>query len=194
VALMAGTLLLERCNPYGAETGGPQRVMAGLYGARSAATPDDTLPLNVQQGEWLCPQQAQVRVKMTCRCGHAGRIMPLCSWHDEITEHGEMVAGTIRKVAGVIRVRGHFEEIQRRQAGACVRCMYPASGGRDFAAAHKTIEAYQGELAYLHDLGAWYSAQARNARQKIEDIVASFDEGIARGIIHRCPMRLIAIS
>ena len=80
---MAATLLLERCNPYGAETGGPRMVMGGLYGPGSARTPDDTLPVNVQQGEWLCPQQAQVRVKMTCRCGHTGRIMALCSWHDE---------------------------------------------------------------------------------------------------------------
>jgi len=192
---MAGTLLLERCNPYGAETGGPQRVMAGLYGARSAATPDNTLPLNVQQGEWTCPQQAQVRVRMTCACGHTGRVMALCSWHDEIVEHAEMgPGGTTRKVRDLIRVRGHYEEIQRRQAGACVRCMYPAGAGRDYAAAHKAIEAWQGELAYLNDMGAWHSAQARSARQKIEDLVATFDEGIARGLIHRCPMRLIPVS
>jgi hypothetical protein len=191
---MADMLLLERCNPYGAETGGPRHVMGGLYGPRSAATPDDTLPENVQQGEWLCRQQAQVRAYLLCRCGHRGRVMPLCSWHDEISERGEMIAGTTRKIATVVRVRGHYEEIQRRQAGACIRCLYPAADGRDFAAAHKTIEAYQGELAYLNDMGAWRSAQARNARQKIEDIVAGFDEGIARGIIHRCPMRLIQVS
>jgi len=191
---MAGTLLLERCNPYGAETGGPRRVMGGLYGPGSARTPDMDLPENVAQGEWLCPQQAQVRAYLICRCGHRGQPMPLCSWHDEIIEHGEMVAGSYRKVTSVARTRGHYEEIQRRQAGACVRCLYPSAGGRDFAAAHKSIEAWQGELAYLHDIGAWYSAQARRARQKIEDIVASFDEGIAQGIIHRCPMRLIQVS
>jgi len=191
---MAGTLLLERCSPYGAETGGPRHVMGGLYGPGSAATPDDTLPLNVQQGEWLCRNQAQVHAYLICGCGHKGRVMALCSWHDEISEHGEMVAGTVRKVTSVVRQRGHYEEIQRRQAGACIRCLYPAQDGRDFAAAHKAIEAWQGELAYLNDLGAWHSAQARAARQKIEDIVASFDEGIARGIIHRCPMRLVQVS
>jgi hypothetical protein len=191
---MAGTLLLERCNPYGAESGGPRHVMGGLYGPGSARTPDDTLPENVQQGEWLCPQQAQVRAYLICRCQHRGRVMALCSWHDEISEHGEMVAGTVRKVHDVVRVRGHYEEIQRRQAGACIRCMYPAQGGRDFAAAHKDIEAWQGELAYLNDRGAWHSAAARSARQKIEDIVKTFDEGIARGIIHRCPMRLVQVS
>lgn len=187
---MAATLLVERCNPYGAETGGPRMVMGGLHGPGSAATPDMDLPDNVAQGEWLCPQQAQVRVRMECRCGHRGRVMALCSWHDEIVEHGEMVGGTVRKVTEVIRSRGHYEEIQRRQAGACLRCMYP---GR-FAADYKSIEAWQGELAYLNDIGAWYSARAREVRQKIEDLVAGFDEGNATGQIHRCPMRLIPVS
>lgn len=191
---MAATLLLERCNPYGAETGGPKRVMGGLYGPGSAATPGMDLPDNVAQGEWSCPQQAQVRAYLICRCGHRGQVMPLCSWHDELVEHGEMVGGVTRRVSEVIRQRGHFEEIERRQAGACIRCMYPAADGRDFAAAHKTIEAYQGELAYLYDRGAWYSAQAKAARRKIEDIVASFDEGISRGLIHRCQMRLVQVS
>ena len=116
--------------------------------------------------------------------------MALCSWHDEIVEHGEMVAGTYRRVSEVVRVRGHYEEIKRRQAGACIRCLYP---GR-FAADYKDIEAWQGELAYLRDIGAWYSAQAVRARQKIEDIVAGFDEGNRTGEIHRCPMRLVPVS
>jgi hypothetical protein len=120
--------------------------------------------------------------------------MPLCSWHDEIVEHAEMVGRTTRQVTDLVRVRGHYEEIQRRQAGACVRCLYPAGPGHDFAAAHKAIEAQQGELAWLNDIGAWYSPRGRAARQKIEDIVAGFDEGIARGIIHRCPLRLIPVS
>jgi ferredoxin len=191
---MAGTLLLERCNPYGAETGGPARVMAGLYGPGSAATPGMDLPDNVAQGEWLCPQQAQVRVYMLCGCGHRGRNMALCSWHDEIVDHAEFVGGVTRRVKDLIRVRGHYEEIQRRQCGACVRCMYPAGDGYDFAAEHKAIEAYQGELAYLYDIGAWNSAQARRQRDRIEAIVARFDEGIARGQIHRCPLRLIQVS
>lgn len=191
---MAATLLLERCNPYGAETGGPARVMGGLHGPGSAATPGLDLPENVAQGEWLCPQQAQVRVRMTCRCGHDGRVMALCSWHDEINYRSEMVAGTVRRVPEVTRQRGHFEEIQRRQAGQCLRCAYPAGPGYDFAADYKSILAWQGELAYLHDIGAWYSAQARRARQKIEDIVAGFDQGIARGQIHKCPLQLIQVS
>ena len=187
---MAATLLLERCNPYGAETGGPQRVMGGLHGPGSAATPGMNLPENVAAGEWLCPQQAAVRVRMECRCGHRGRVMALCSWHDELVYHAEMVAGTARQVSSIVRQHGHYEEIQRRQAGACIRCLYP---GR-FAADYKSIEAWQGELAYLRDIGAWYSAQARRARQHIEDLVAGFDEANATGQIHRCPLRLVPVS
>jgi hypothetical protein len=190
---MAATLLLERCNPYGAEDGGPRTVMGGLHGPASAATPGRGLPDNVAQGEWRCPNQAQVRVRMTCRCGHTGRVMALCSWHDEVTEHADPLNWR-RKVRDVVQVRGHFEEIQRRQAGACIRCLYPAAGGRDFAADYKSIMAWQDELAYLRDMDAWQSHRARAARQKIEDIVAGFDEGIAQGLVHRCPMRLIAIS
>lgn len=191
---MAATLLLERCNPYGAETGGPRVVMGGLHGPGSAATPGLDLPDNVAQGEWLCPQQAQVRVKMTCRCGHDGRVMALCSWHDEIVYHGEMAGGTTRRVSSVVRSHGHYEEIQRRQAGQCLRCAYPAGPGYDFAADYKTIMAWQGELAYLRDIGAWYSRRAGEVQQKITDIVAGFDEGIARGQIHKCPLRLIQVS
>lgn len=187
---MAATLLLERCNPYGAETGGPRMVMGGLHGPASAATPNADLPENVAQGEWLCPQQAQVRVYMECRCGHRGREMALCSWHDEIVTHGEMVGGTTRRVNEVIRVRGHYEEIQRRQAGACLRCLYP---GR-FAADYKSIEAWQGELAYLQQAGAWHSRRAAEVRAKIEHLVEEFDIGNQTGQIHRCPMRLVPVS
>jgi hypothetical protein len=194
MALMAGTLLLERCNPYGAETGGPRMVMGGLYGVGSAATPGMDLPDNVAQGEWLCPQQAQIRVRMTCLCGHTGRVMALCSWHDEINEHGEFVGGVTRKITEVIRVRGHYEEIQRRQSSGCVRCYFPAGPGFDFAAAHKSIEAYQEQLAYLNERRMWRSRAAARLRQNIEDAVKGFDEGIARGQIHQCPMQLIPIS
>lgn len=190
---MAATLLLERCNPYGAETGGPRRVMAGLHGPGSAATPDMDLPDNVAQGEWLCLNQAQVRVRMECRCGHRGEPMNLCSVHDEIVYRADPLNWR-RKISEVIQVTGHYEEIQRRQCGLCLRCAYPAGRGFDFAAEYKNIEAYQGQLAYLNDRGAWRSRQAEELRQKVIDIVAKFDEGIERGQIHKCPLRLIPVS
>lgn len=191
----APAVLLGRCNPYGAETGGPRRVMAGLHGPASAAcAPADLpgLPENVQQGEWSCPQPAVVRVRMTCGCGHTGDVMNLCSWHDEVSWHGEMVAGTIRRVSSTVRVMGHFEMISRRQAGACIRCLYPGQ----YAEFYKALFRHQQELAQLRDTGQWESPRAAHKRTVIEDIVKQFDAGqqSAGGPIHRCPMKLVPVS
>ena len=186
---MAASLLLGRCNPYGAETGGPQRVMGGLHGPASAATPEMDLPEHVAQGEWSCPQPAQVRVKMTCACGHTGRIMELCSWHDEWV-FGSDPLNFGRTLKTMIRARGHYEEIQRRQAGACTRCLYPGQAPEW----HHTIMAWQGELAWLHDTRQWMTPRRVQVQQHITDLVAKFDEAAARGDIHRCPMRLIPVS
>lgn len=191
--MIGATLIGQRCNPYGAESGGPRRVMGGLHGPASARVDTDDvpgLPQAVIEGEWTCKQAAQVRVRMTCACGHTGAIMPLCSWHDEDTYSSEMVAGVIRRVKTVQRVRGHFEEISRRQAGACIRCLFP---GR-YAADYKAMFSWQQELAMLRDAGLWYSDRAQSVRQKLEDIVAQFDAGNADGTIHRCPMTLIPVS
>ena len=188
--LGAPAVLLGRCNPYGAETGGPKRVMGGLHGPASAVTPDMNLPDNVAQGEWVCPQPAQVRVRMECQCGHKGTVMALCSWHEEITWGGELVAGKFRRVKKLIRVHGHFEEIQKRQAGACIRCLYPGK----YASWYHELFAWQGQLAAYRDAGMWQSEAAEEIRRKIEGLTESFDEGNARGTIHRCPMQLIQVS
>jgi hypothetical protein len=188
-----GGLLTRRCNPYGAETGGPKRVMGGLHGPNSATLPDEAmpgLPEAVAQGEWACQWPAQVRVRAVCRCGHAGEVMELCSWHDETVYHAEYAAGTFRQVSSTQRARGHYEELQRRSMGACIRCLYP---GR-YAEEYKGLFAWQGELAMLRELGQWYSHRAGYVRQKIEEIVTRFDEGNASGQIHRCPMTLTAVS
>lgn len=191
--ITAPSVSLGRCDPYGAESGGPRRVMGGLHGPNSARIDTDDvpgLPQAVIEGEWACHQPAVIRVRMTCACGHAGQVMQLCSWHDEDTYTSEMVAGTLRRVKGTAKVRGHYEEISRRQAGACIRCLFP---GR-YAADYKTLFSWQNELAMLRETGQWYSARGNAVRQKIEDIVADFDQGNADGTIHRCPMTLIPVS
>jgi len=191
----APSIILARCNPYGAETGGPRRVMAGLHGPASAALPPDAmpgLPDAVAQGEWACKWPAQVRVRMVCACGHAGDPMELCSWHDEERWHGEIVAGTYRRVKDIVAAPGHYEEIQRRQSGACIRCLYPGRYAEDY----KALFRHQEELAFLRDTGQWHSGRAEAKRQVIRDIVAGFDQGqaAAGGPIHKCPMRLIPVS
>jgi hypothetical protein len=194
-ALAAVPLLTRRCNPYGAETGGPKRVMGGLHGPASAAlAPEDMpgLPEAVQQGEWRCPYPAVVRVRMTCRCGHTGDPMELCSWHDEIVWGGEIVAGRVRRVRTVTQVMGHYEMISRRQAGACIRCLYPGQ----YAEYYKALFRHQQELAYLQETGQWYSPRGAWKRQAITDLVAQFDAGQAAngGPIHRCPLQLVPVS
>lgn len=188
-------LIGRRCNPYGAESGGPQRVLGGLHGPRSAENPPDAmpgLPDSVAQGEWVCPQLAVVRCRMICGCGHQGGVMELCSWHDETVYGAEFVAGTSRVTTKTVRSMGHYEMIGRRQAGACPRCLFPGQ----YAEWYKALQVRQEELALLRDRGMWYSSRAVHVRSVIEDIVAQFDAGqqAAGGPIHRCAMKLVPVS
>lgn len=184
------TLLMGRCNPFGAETGGPAGVLGKLHGPNSARTPGMGLPANVEQGEWSCPQPAQVRCRMICRCGHVGQVMELCSWHDETSYHGEVTAGITRRISTPLRTRGHFEEIQRRQAGACPRCLFPG----DYANLYHEVNHWQAELHNMWLSGRWETPRAAMLRQAVEDATARFDEGNQLGIIHKCPLILVAIS
>ena len=195
------TLLQVRCSPYGAETGGPRHLMGGLYGAASARTPGMHLPQNVAEGEWSCDQPAQVTVRMTCKHGHRGQRMNLCSWHDEVTWGGEFAAGQTRQVKGSRRVPGHLEEIAKRQAGFCPPCGFPnakeARNRIDYAALQKEWEGIGKslyELYYCGDPRAWYSGLGQGLRQRREDIGLMFDEGRQLGIIHNCPLELVPVS
>lgn len=187
----APAILLGRCNPYGAETGGPRRLLGGLYGPNSARTPGMDLPRNVEEGEWRCEWPAVVRCRMFCGCGHKGQVMQLCSWHDETTYHAEYAAGEIRRVSETIRARGHFEEIQRRQAGLCPACAFPPPYGELM----KEIQAWQAELfPYQASNRLWYSPAAEALRTKVDDAGKLMDAARAQGIIHNCPLTLVPVS
>jgi hypothetical protein len=193
ITAAAPGIMQARCNPYGAEDGGPRGVMGGLYGPGSAVSPPESmpgLPDNVAQGEWACPQPAVIRVRMTCRCGHTGRVMNLCSWHDEEYYHGEFTAGVTRRVRDVRRVHGHYEEISRRGAGACTRCLFPGES----PGWHRGIEAWQNELAYTMEVRPDDRSRIEYVKRQIEAIVTRFDEANADGTIHRCPMTLVPVS
>lgn len=188
----APAVLLGRCNPYGAETGGPRRVLGGLYGPGSARTEGMQLPENVAQGEWRCANPAVIRCRMICRHGHTGQVMNLCSWHDERTFNGEMVAGTLRQVSKTIRTRGHFEEIQRRQSDSCPACLFPPP----YADLAKEIQAWQAQLTNYWIAGqrAWLSDSAQSLRQRIDDAGLLMDQARAQGVIHKCPLTLTPVS
>jgi len=183
-------ILLGRCNPYGAETGGPKRVLGGLYGPNSATTPGMDLPKSVEQGEWPCNRPAVVRCRMYCRCEHRGQVMELCSWHDEVTWQGEVNAGKLTRVQKTVRVHGHFEEIQKRQAASCPRCLYPPP----YAELAREIQGWQAELSGWWQAGLWREPRAQELRTKVEDAGHAIDEAIKAGIVHNCPMTLRAIS
>lgn len=201
---MAATLLLERCNPYGAETGGPRRLMGGLYGPNSArSSPELELPLSVEQGEWPCDRPAEVRCRMVCRCGHKGQVMALCSWHDEVNYHSERVGDKLVPTYDTVRVHGHFEEIQRRQSSFCPKCGYPdarqSGNGIDYAALQKewdsigaSLTAGWGQAGYRSDY--FWTPRVRGLQQRRDDIGKTFDEGRALGIVHNCSLRLVPVS
>lgn len=183
-------ILLGRCNPYGAETGGPRHVLGGLYGPNSARTPDMDLPESVAQGEWPCNRPAEVRCRMWCRCGHKGQVMQLCSWHDETSYHGEMVAGVLRRVSSPVRQHGHFEEIQKRQAGSCPACLFPPPYGELM----REIQGWQAEMSGYWQANQWHHPRAQQLRTMVEDAGLLMDQARAAGIIHNCPLTLRAIS
>jgi hypothetical protein len=189
----APAVLLGRCNPYGAESGGPRRVLGGMYGPGSARTDGMDLPDNVAQGEWSCPQPAQVRCRMICEHGHRGQVMALCSWHDDVNYRGEFVAGVTRRVSERVRVRGHFEEIQRRQSDSCPACLFPPPYGE----LAKEVQAWQAELSAYWQQGGWAGwrqPRAVSIRQHIDDAGKMMDAAIADGTIHKCPLTLVAVS
>ncbi len=68
-------LLIERCNVYGAETGGIARGKA--LGGLAQGNP-------VQQ--FYCSSRAVGRFIMECEHGHKGQVMPLCGKH--VTQYG----------------------------------------------------------------------------------------------------------
>lgn len=188
----AATLIGGRCNPYGAETGGPRHVLGGLHGPASAASPGQGLPASVAQGEWPCKRKAEVRCRMVCRCGHKStNIMELCSWHDEEVWGGEVVAGVTRQVKKIVRAHGHYEEIGKRQAGLCPPCAFPGP----FAALYHEQNGLSKLLGLLSQFpGGRQTAEFIRAWQRIEAIGVLFDEASAQGIIHRCPLTLVPVS
>lgn len=188
--ITAPGVILGRCNPYGAESGGPKRVLGGLYGPGSARTDDMHLPENVAQGEWACTRRADVRCRMVCRCQHRGQVMELCSYQDDTVYHGEFVAGTTRQVSETVKTRGHYEEIQRRQSGSCPACLFPPP----YAELAKDVQRWQADLSVFWLANRWRSPAAQSLRTRIDDAGKLMDMARAAGIIHNCPLTLVPVS
>lgn len=67
---MAGGVLLDRCNPFGFESGGPTALEGGFYDLRSLGP-----------HLWQCKARADATYQLHCEHGHKGRRMKLCNGH-----------------------------------------------------------------------------------------------------------------
>jgi hypothetical protein len=63
------SLLTHYCNPYGAETGGAEKLLGGLQDASKVFH------------QWHCDNPARARYRMLCEHGHQGQPMWLCDAH-----------------------------------------------------------------------------------------------------------------
>jgi hypothetical protein len=92
-----------RCNPFGHETGGPKRLLGGMYG-----------PDHEGDKKWFCENLATHRVRMVCKLyGHTGEPMDLCDDH-----HGEIQrrqSALCTRCAFPPEARGVQEEITNAQ-------------------------------------------------------------------------------
>jgi len=159
-----GGIIRQWCDPYGAET----RIK--LYGGMF---PESQLGRHM----WHCPREAAGKFRMVCECAHRGQPMPLCG------------PGLVRAPDGVVVFHpGHIAEISRRQAGSCPACVWPPAA-RVFKEAD---EAAQRDLAAALAIGD-RRAQAR-AKQAMVDAGLGLDELAARGVVHKCPLHLEAVS
>ena len=162
----APAILVERCDPYGRESGGPKRLQGGVYG-----------PEYEGNMKWGCERPSAGRYRMICRCGHKGQPMPLCG------------PGFVKDPQGYPYPHpGHVAEFQKRASELCPVCVYPPEA-RSLAA---TAEIAQMELA--SPLIFPGSPQWRMLRRKLEDCTTRLDELNASGRIHKCPLTLTEIS
>lgn len=159
-----GGLLKQRCDPYGAET--RIQLMGGLYGENYLG-----------RHMWHCDREAAATYRMTCRCAHRGQPMPLCG------------PGLVRGGDGLwFPHPGHAYQISRRQAGLCPKCAWPAEAVQH----HEAGQHFERELRAALMTGN-RDAEAR-IKQAMLDAGAALQELNDRGIIHRCPLRLVEVS
>jgi hypothetical protein len=164
---MGATLLRQRCDPYGRES--KIQLMGGLFPERRASK--TALEIG------FCPRPAEGIYRMVCACGHKGQRMPLCG------------PGIVADARGKNYPHpGHVASIQRRQAGLCPPCAFPPIA-RELA---EVAEAKMTDLQNANRLGM--QGAALIIINALEACQAQLDELVTRGIIHRCPLKLVEVS
>lgn len=164
--MSATGLLTARCDPYGAES--QVQLLGGMY-------PES------HKGRimWHCSNQAQARYRMVCTGGEYGtRLAPggeVAGFHCEGGHRGQVMP----------LCKDHVREIQKRQSDLCPACAFPPQARQHQAEA----EYAQAQLyhAWNFELMARWTSVLDQAR-------AALDELNARGLVHKCPLKLIEVS
>jgi len=131
------SVISRRCNPYGHESGGPKRLLGGLYG-----------PEYEGERKWTCENPATLRTRMECPYGHRGQVMELCE--DHAREIQRRQAGLCPPCAYPPEARMWTEVIERSQQDLAVlnaRGQFNSARGRALRAGIESAGARMTELS-----------------------------------------------
>jgi len=144
--------------------------MGGIY-------PED----HVGRIMWHCDNLAAARYQMTCTGGEYGtRTAPdggiVAAYHCDGGHRGQVMP----------LCTDHRREIAKRQAESCPKCLYPDQARGIFV----QLEQVQAEMSGV------FLDWGRLARltSLSDQLMAAGDELIARGVVHKCPLRLVEVS
>lgn len=160
-------IMRQRCDPYGRES--RIHLMGGLYAeSRASAT---ALEIG------FCPRPAEGVYRMVCRCEHRGQRMPLCG------------PGLVQDARGEWYPHpGHVASIQSRQASLCPPCAFPP-------AARELQEAMEARALDIANAEAHGLLRARAVLiGAMERLREQMQELTDRGLIHKCPLKLVEVS
>jgi hypothetical protein len=111
-----GGLLVQRCDPFGMESGGPRHLEGGFYGTEALGP-----------HLWLCKARAYARYTHHCRCGHKGKPQWLCEGHVHMIR--KRMSGVCPPCAHPVReIEIQAQMHQARQSAAGLHSMIELAG------------------------------------------------------------------
>jgi len=188
-------LLTDQCDPFGIESS--VRLMGGMY-------PEKYMGRNI----WYCGRRAVSRHRFSCKggeygfrrandgglieayhCpgGHTGPVMPLCPGHIR-----ELSVGPAPPGWNADRTVPHGQVGGTKANEMCPACAYGKDAGdegKDLVAKADELQQQMAQMQIIGLLGEFAKLQA------VQDQVrARLDELHERGIMHKCPLRLVEVS
>jgi hypothetical protein len=188
-----GTLLHERCDPFGAESS--VRLAGGLFA--------DNMVGKIM---WHCAERAEARYRMICtggdygftrspgqgiiaayHCpgGHKGQVMPLCPTHAR-----EFTVGPPRPGFTADK-RTPYGQVGGTKANEmCPACAAPP----DARPLMTQAETLNQEMSVYMSMGLGMSPAFLRLQSQQDQVRAALDELHERGLIHKCPLKLVEVS